>query len=144
MPRPLTAPFRPQAWPELLAAHLAAGRSTPFAWGAHDCATFVADWVQALHGTDPLAPWRGTYDSEAGFEALVAPTGGLGGFVAGVAEAAGFPPCPPAFVQRGDAALVRLGNEECLGIVEAKHVAVPTLAGIRLAPRAGIVRAWAL
>jgi hypothetical protein len=144
MPRPLLAPRRLQAWPELLAAHLAAGRHRPFAWGVHDCATFVADWVRALHGTDPLAAWRGSYDSEAGFDALVAPAGGLAGFVAGVATAQGFPSCPPAFVQRGDVALVRLGNEECLGLVDAKHVAVPTLAGIRLAPRSAILQAWAV
>jgi hypothetical protein len=37
-------------------------------------------------------------------------------------------------------ALVRLGNQECLGLVDGRHVAVPTLAGLRLAPRA----AWIL
>jgi hypothetical protein len=141
--RPRT-PGRPQDWPERLGTLLAAIRHVPFAWATHDCATIVCDWVLEMRGIDPMATDRTAYATEDEFEALVAPFGGLGDFVANRAAAAGIEECPPPFAQRGDVALVRLGNQECLGLVDGRHVAVPTLAGLRLAPRAAIARAWAV
>lgn len=137
------APHRPADWPEQLGQALAAARHVPFAWGEHDCATIACDWVMAMRGVDPMAADRGVYATEAEFEALVEP-GGLAEFVADRAAAAGIAECPPAFAQRGDIALVRIGNQECLGLIDGRHVAVPTLAGLRLAPRAAVVRAWAV
>lgn len=143
MSRPI-CPARPQDWPEQLGELLASARNVPFEWGMHDCATIACDWVLEMRGIDPMAGDRGAYANEAGFEALVDPYSGLAEFVADRAAAAGIADCPPAFAQRGDIALVRLGNQECLGIVDGRHVAVPTLAGLRLAPRAAISRAWAV
>lgn len=38
--------------------------SEPFVWGWSDCALCaIADWHMALHGSDPAAHLRGTYDS---------------------------------------------------------------------------------
>jgi hypothetical protein len=141
--RPRSPWRRPEDWPERLAAHVAAHRASGFAWGVHDCATFAADWVRLLHGFDPLAPWRGAYADEAGFLALLGPNG-LGGLMATAAQAHGLPEGSPAHARRGDVALVRLGNEECAGIVDALDVAVPTLAGIRMAPRRAIARVWSV
>lgn len=141
--RPNPPHRRPEDWPERLAAHIAAHRATPFDWGRHDCATFAADWVRALHGFDPLAPWRGTYASEGEYLALIDPDG-LDGLMDAAAAAHGLPEGTPAFARRGDIALVRLGNEECVGVVDMVRVAVPTLAGIRMAPRRFIIRCWAI
>lgn len=143
MNRPNT-PARAQDWPEQLAELLASTRHTPFAWGLHDCATIVCDWILEIRGVDPMAAERGTYGTEAAFEALVDAEGGLEPFVAVRAARAGIADCPAPFVQRGDVALVRLGNQECLGLIAGRHVAVPTLAGLRLAPASAIVRAWAV
>lgn len=143
MSRPVCPP-RPQNWPEQLGELLAAIRNVPFAWGTHDCATIVCDWVLDMRGIDPMAGDRGAYANEDEFEALVSPYGGLGGFVSYRATMADIEECPPAFASRGDVALVRVGNQECLGLVDGRHVAVPTLAGLRLAPRAAIARAWAV
>lgn len=141
--RPAT-PARGQSWPERLAEMLASTRHTPFAWGLHDCATIACDWVLEMRGVDPMAAERGTYGTEAEYEAMTAAEGGLQAFVAARAERAGIAACPPAFAQRGDIALVRLGNQECLGIVAGRHVAVPTLGGLRLAPASAIACAWAV
>lgn len=141
--RPPTPP-RPQNWPEQLGTLLASIRHVPFAWGTHDCATIACDWVLAMRGIDPMAADRGAYANEEEFEGLVDPYGGLEGFVSDRAAAAGIATCPAPFAQRGDVALVRIGNQECLGLVDGRHVAVPTLAGLRLAQRAAMVRAWAI
>lgn len=135
---------RPQDWPERLAAHIAAHRAAPFAWGAHDCATFAADWVRMMHDADLLAELRGTYATEAEYLALVAAGGGLSAMAGAAAARLGLPECLSAYAQRGDVVLVRFGNEECLGVVDALSVTVPALGGIRLAPRRGIVRAWSV
>lgn len=59
---------------------------TPFAWGAHDCALFAADGIQAITGVDIAADFRGKYTTEAG--ALVAIKAICGG--ATVADAAAY------------------------------------------------------
>ena len=43
-------------------------KKTPFIWGHSDCATVVADWVQHVHGVDPIADVRGLYDDLASCE----------------------------------------------------------------------------
>lgn len=50
-----------------LLAHLREGMETEFDRAAgHDCALFVADWVEKATGTDPAADLRGTYASAFG------------------------------------------------------------------------------
>lgn len=38
----------------------------PFAWGRHDCATWVADVRRALTGQDAAVAWRGRYATARG------------------------------------------------------------------------------
>ena len=52
-------------WRARLGAHIAAHRTRPFAYGAHDCATFAAGAVQAVTGSDPAAGLTG-YTTRAG------------------------------------------------------------------------------
>lgn len=35
----------------------------PFIWGERDCMIVLGDWVQKVHGFDPVADLRFTYDS---------------------------------------------------------------------------------
>lgn len=68
-------------------------RSTKFVWGSSDCIISVCDYIFDQTGIDPAAPWRGTYDDEAGAEAICDQYGGaLGLFQAGMALA-GLNPC---------------------------------------------------
>ena len=139
-------PARPRLpdWPERLAELLEARLDLPFAWGAQDCCTLPADAALALTGHDPLAAWRGTYADEAAAEAILARHGGLEGFVADCLAAWGAPECPPAFVQRGDWALVAVGNELLCGVVAGAAVAVPGTHRLRAVPLDRIRRAWAV
>lgn len=53
-------------WEARLAAYLEPLRTRPFAWGEHDCCTFVAGAVEAMTGADPIPEFRGRYSSAAG------------------------------------------------------------------------------
>jgi len=60
-----------------LSDYLDAAMARPWAWGSMDCCHFAGDWIRAATGRDPLAPYRGRYDSAAGAARLVARRGGL-------------------------------------------------------------------
>lgn len=42
-------------------AFLHRAAAVPFVWGHADCALFLADWFQHVHGADPAAHLRGQY-----------------------------------------------------------------------------------
>lgn len=142
--RPAPATPRPADWPLRLAAAIEAARNKPFAWGTHDCAMMAADVILATTGRDPAADWRATYADEAGAEAVIAPHGNLGGLLEHVMVDFGGRECPPAFAQRGDLALVQVGNEMMGGIVLDDRIAVPGLTGIGFVPRRLALRTWAV
>jgi hypothetical protein len=54
-------------------------RRAAFSWGAHDCIMAACDHVQRATGIDPAAPWRGTYDDEAGAQDIYNQFGGVFG-----------------------------------------------------------------
>lgn len=60
-----------------LGAFLSANLSRHRAAGEWDCAVLVGDWVASQGYPDPVADFRGRYDTEEGGHALVAPVGGL-------------------------------------------------------------------
>lgn len=135
---------RHQDWPELLAEALAARAEFPFAWGTHDCCTLAADMVQVMTGVDPIAAWRGSYQDEAGAEALLNEAGGLAALAERVAREAGLGQCHPGFAQRGDVALVEHGNALALGVVAGDAVAVAGPEGTTFLPRETIRAAWSV
>lgn len=73
-----------------LSAFLDAKSRAPLAWGRDDCLIDAADWAVALGLADPAAPWRGTYDDEAGADAVLARHGGLVALMAEGLEATGW------------------------------------------------------
>lgn len=49
----------------------------PWEPGRTDCLLAIADWAVSRGYPDPAVDLRGTYDSEAGFEAIIAAAGGV-------------------------------------------------------------------
>jgi hypothetical protein len=142
--RPIPSRRRLPGWDLRLAELVEARRHAGFAWGVHDCTTFAADGALAITGSDPIAPWRGSYLTEDEGRAVLAPWGGLEAFLASELPKWGAPECPPAFVQRGDWALVSLGNELVCGLVLGDVVAAPAMDRLAFVPSRRIIRAWAV
>lgn len=99
---------------------------TPFAWGAHDCATFPAGWVLSQLGADPLAIWRDTYATAEEADGLIAEAGGLIALWTQAAEQVG--------ASRTSAP--RAGD---VGVVE-----LPLVGGARQLGAIRVNRAWAM
>ena len=64
----------------------------PFEWGRCDCTSAVCDIFAALHGVDPLAPWRGSYDSQRSAWRVIGSMAGAHGAFAEMARRAGLVP----------------------------------------------------
>lgn len=81
----------------------------PWAWGRIDCTMWVADWVWERSGSDPAANLRGSYDDEAGADALVAE-----GLVAVVDREAGLARAETAVP--GDVGVVEIAGRQVAAI----------------------------
>ncbi|EHM01164.1 hypothetical protein HMPREF9946_02239 [Acetobacteraceae bacterium AT-5844] len=141
--RPLPSRKRLPDWAERLAALVEERRNAPFEWGVQDCCTLAADAALAITGADPLADWRGRYASEEEAETRIGPEGLEAAVAAGLA-AWGAPECPVAFAQRGDWALVSVGNQLVCGVVLGAVVAAPGRDGIAFVPVSRMQRAWSI
>lgn len=109
-----------------LAEYLDQAAQAQFAWGAHDCATFPADWVLDCHGLDPMEGVRGSYETQEQAEALVLSSGSL----AALWEAGA------AMVGSQRTSAPRYGD---VGIVE-----LPVIGGPRQIGAIRVNRAWAM
>lgn len=96
-------PGRVKGWEIALADVVEQHAQTPFAWGRSDCLTLVFDASLALTGNDPMAPYRGKYQSGGG-AARVLKSAGFVDIGAGLA--AHFEEVGPALARRGDCGLV--------------------------------------
>jgi hypothetical protein len=61
----------------MLADYLAAVARRPFRPGALDCCVFMADWILAVTGCDPIADRRGTYSSNREYRKMLREEGGF-------------------------------------------------------------------
>jgi hypothetical protein len=106
---------RKQEWPELLAAYVDASRSTPFAYGKHDCCLWAAGWIVEATGDDP--------------EAIIDAAGGLRGLVSLPERAT------PRLAQRGDVVLAEHEGRQLFGVViGGGWYAAPGLRGLEFRP----------
>lgn len=141
--RPTPPHPRLPGWPERLAEFFAARQSVPFEWGKQDCMTLAADAVVILTGRDPIARWRGAYGTEAEGDAIVGEAGLLP-FVERMMADFGAPACPVPLAQRGDWAMVTVGNQFVAGVVTGAFVAAPGARRLAHVPLRRAVAAWAI
>jgi len=121
---------------DLLPAYLAG--ETAFVWGKCDCCTFAADWLVVLGKPDPMADYRGKYQTAK--EAMRLYRAGL---LERVTERMGEPMDNPLLAQRGDVAVVEMPNgREAAGVVAGEFVAVPGRGGLGYFPLTAAVAAW--
>lgn len=123
-------------WPTRLAQFVAAARTQPFAWGAHDCATFAADWIELCTGKRVFDP---PYTDAMTAARYIEERGGM---LAAVAAALGEPMPNPMAASRGDVALAVIDERECLSVVLGEHVAGPSADGLVMVSRALMRAAW--
>lgn len=114
--------------------------------GVHDCCTFPADWAMLCGHADPMAAWRGVYDTDAAAERLIADAGGLAELFSEGMASAGIDEllpwqCPD---ELGDIAVVTLLGHEAGAIYTGKRWAFVPDRGLGLVSldRDCIVRAW--
>jgi len=145
---------RHEQWETKLHQSIEAHKAKPFAWGEHDCALSVCNYVLAITGIDLAAEFRGQYKTEAAaFQAIgrlsqCAAT--LEQFVERLAEQHGISEIKPRYAQRGDVVLLDNPtpssglNRQALGIVQlnGRHVLVTFPDGLHVLRLAHVRRAW--
>jgi hypothetical protein len=130
-------------WPERLDRLVEDARHTTFAWGRFDCCLFAADAAVAVTGVAPAALWRGTYADARTAARLLARMGGLEATAAGIARHHGWPGVPPAFLGRGDVAVVRLeDNRHALAVCLGSGFALPARRGLAMLDRTYALSGW--
>ncbi|WDI31588.1 hypothetical protein PUV54_00065 [Hyphococcus flavus] len=114
---------RKAGWPRLLNEHVtqakAEFRRRGFAWGRFDCATFACDWVLKMTGDDPLADYRGKYDSR---ESAIRALWGEGDktYLDALSRVFGVP-VHPAHAKRGDIAWIEDDRAVGVFVTEGAH-----------------------
>ena len=119
----------------------------PYVWGQNDCATFAADGVRAITGTDIMADLRGFTNSDEAFRKIKAVTGGatLEAAVEYCVKQHGLTERTHTLMaQRGDLVLYSDGTSLIAGIVHlnGRDVVSPGEKGLLRNPLKLIKRAW--
>lgn len=124
-----------------LARYLRGEAGRRFALGEADCATFIAGWVQARCGVDPMAHCRG-YRGEAEAGVLLTGWGGLVRAVGRGLRQTGIPMTRNP--QPGDVAVVAVGNIAACAIRTRRGWALRLDDGLALLPpeRVRVIAAW--
>lgn len=112
----------------------------PFDWGVSDCCTRACDVFAALHGVDPMAPYRGQYRTTIGAVRLIKTAGGWIAMCDDLALRAGLVPG----VTRPGAALglVGMGDDHALSIAVPDGWAAPVDCGVVIVQ--DVIRSWGL
>jgi hypothetical protein len=124
-------------WPERLAAYFESVRSTPFAWGSHDCATFCNDVIRVITGIDrwPALP---NYSTARG-AMRITDRGGLLSLV----ELSLGEPVAPSYARRGDVVFyLHPKHGPALGICNGDNFAAPGDAGLEFESMIAASHAW--
>lgn len=121
---------------------LLAATETPFEWGRHDCALWLADWWHENHGTDPAAHLRGTYSDESGKDFVVIGSGGLTELVSGLARSVGA--VGVAIPRAGDFGIITVAGHEFCAIWQGEYWAVRAPRGITMVSRPSSFVAWSI
>lgn len=116
-------------------------RRERFVWGRTDCLMSVCAYVAAVTGTDPAAPWRGTYDDEAGARRILAAGGGVLAMMRGGMAAVGFQTGPRG---EGRPVVCQIGGEEIAGVDMGPRIAFMAAGRGMVEMRADVLEAWVL
>lgn len=134
--------MRIPGWELALAEAIESARSRPFAWGVHDCASWVFDLRRDLTGgADVAALWRGRYQTQRG-AALVMRRLGWRSLEEGARALLGAPLPSVHLAQRGDILLSADGA--ALGICLGARAAFLGPEGLTFLPVSGVTLAWRL
>lgn len=135
--------------PALLSDYLAAARTRPLTPGTHDCALFIAGWINLCTGVDLAKGWRGKYRtledgyallSAMGFSDLVGMAERYLGELDGWMQAV---PGDVAVVEDVDGAGDSSGADHIgLGIIGGCHIHVVGLRGLDYVPLNRAVRVF--
>lgn len=120
---------RRASWRPDLHRYLLSVWRKPLVWGDHDPPLFVAGAINSMTGVDPGADYRGRYTTMLGGLRLLR----RNGFKTPADLYAGMlPEVKPARAQVGDVALVQVGQDIGLGIVQGPRIYVlrPGAAGV--------------
>ena len=134
-------------WPSLLHSYLESRRTTPFAYGTHDCCLFAAGAVAAMTGIDPAASFRNHYHSAFGATRRmreVCACATLECIAGRVFGNAGFPSIYSGFAGRGDVVLIAQPNYgDALAVIALNgYPAVAADCGWSIAGRNRRIAAW--
>jgi hypothetical protein len=126
--------------PDLLGA-IDGAREEQFEYGVMDCATFVANCVHAMTGTDPMKDLRGQYHSAQ--EALAA-CAAMGHAQPVDYLASLFKEIEPAMAQTGDIAMVTsdIPDWPAMGVFSGPRIMVMRPDGLGSLPRTDALRAF--
>jgi hypothetical protein len=141
---------RTTLWQRQFHVFLLERSTTPFAWGANDCALFSADAIQSFTGQDIADDFRGKYTTQIGaFKTVKSITGG-----STVADAALYCATKHGLTEhthslmakRGDLVLVDNGGELIAGVVHLNGYNVVSVneKGIVRLPITAIKRSWSV
>lgn len=122
-------------WEAALSEYVAAMRHVPFEYGENDCCTFISGAVEAMTGVDPMAEFRGKYDSLKGSMKALKSIG------AGDLEStldAKFPAVSVSHARRGDVAFF----DGSAGVVAGSFAWFVSDDGLERVPIAHWDKAW--
>lgn len=122
----------------MLEDYLAEVRTKRFRPSVHDCAAYVAGWIERVTGVDLMAEWRGQYRTIEDGKAMLQEQG-YADHAAVVAER--FEEIPPAMARTGDVAVV---DGEALGVFSSDRVFVLHPDGLASVNRLRATRAFRL
>lgn len=124
-------------WPQRLDAYIAESRTTPFAYGRHDCCWFAGKAVEAMTGENPMHAF--SYRNRLGAERMIRRAGTLDALV----HRALGEPVHPAQAGRGDVVIADLELGATVGVCLGDVCAFATdPVGIVFRPREAIRAAW--
>jgi len=129
--------MRIPAWEDALVNYIAIKRHEPFEYGVNDCCLFAAGAVIEVTGEDPMAEFRGKYDSLKGSLKVIKEIG------AGTLEAtldSKFPEVGIGHAQRGDLAFF----DGSVGVVMGGFAYFASDDGLERVPRALWDKCWSV
>lgn len=126
---------RKPGWETELSDYIASVRNKDFEYGTFDCCILISDAVVAMTGEDPMAEFRGKYDS------LKTSIKALREIGQGDLEStldAKFEEIPISHARKGDIAF----TEGCAGVVMGQHAWFTAEGPLERIPRAFWDKAW--